>query len=282
MFEYAFFAGAQLAVLTNGAEWRLYSAQSFGRIEERLVWAVNVSNDSPDVVASGFERYLSFANVASGDAADFARRDLRVRRDQQEARQSIPDAWDQLCHGDASDVLVDLVREATSALAQGEPRREDVVAFLHGLTQRPARRKVRKPKPEPGAPREPRPECEERRLGGGSGSVRYSLLGEERRAKNFTDAYVDAFRAFAGRDPSFVDRADPRLRGRKNRVVARTKEELAENSQMRSTARELPGGWWLLTKMSSKQKQRVLRTACGTAGIPFDDPAGLKIGDPSA
>ncbi len=283
MFEYAFHAGAPLALLTNGAEWRFYSAQSAGTYDERLVCAFNLVNDEHERIVNDLERYLSYANVKSGHAADFAREDLRIRHGQQEAKKAIPAAWDQLRTGDVNDRLVALVSETTAALAQGEPRREDVAEFLRGLapSKRPPRPVVLKPKLEAIGPREPRRGDRKTSSSDGSGSVRYMLLGEERRAKTLTEVYVKVFRALAERDSGFLDRVEPRLRGKKNRVVARTRDALAEVPRMRSTAVQLPRDWWLLTWFGSKMKLRKLRIACEVAGIPFDDRSGLKIDLPS-
>ena len=112
--------------------------------------------------------------------------------------------------------------------------------------------------------------------------MRYYLLGEERVAKNSRDAYVAVVRTLAERDRGFLSKVDPKLRGRKNRGVARTKEKLSASDTMIKSAVALSGDWWLLTHMSNKQKIHSLRTACEVASIPFGDRTGLDIHLPNA
>ena len=81
LFEYAFHAGAPLALLTNGVNWRFYSTFSAGTYAERLVRNLDIETEPPDEVAAALDRYLSYANTESGRAADYARVDLDKRVD---------------------------------------------------------------------------------------------------------------------------------------------------------------------------------------------------------
>ena len=110
----------------------------------------------------------------------------------------------------------------------------------------------------------------------------YYLLGNALVAKNAKAAYVAVFRALAERDGDFLSKVDPKLRGRKNRGVARTQQELSTNEGMVRNAAPLSGNWWLLTHISNKQKIHSLRIACEVAGIPFGDRAGVDIHLPNA
>ncbi len=328
LFEYSFHAGAPLALLTNGVNWRFYSTQSAGTYAERLVSTFDIETDSLDEVAVRLERYLSYANTRSGRAADFAREDLNARLDQHKAREAIPRAWAQLVEGDLDERLATLLTEATSSLTEGSPARRDVADFLRRL--RPdAGRGPRKPgravatvstKPSPGlkaahtkavrsyedavrgrAPSavvdaaKAKMQASAARLEGAvpapstrprpdrdRTTVRYWLLGEERFARNAREAYVAVFAALAERDPDFLERVAPKLRGRRNRGVARTKQELSSNESMVNSGVPLPGNWWLLTKMRNDGKIRSLRIACDAAEIRFGDRAGLDISLPNA
>ncbi len=112
--------------------------------------------------------------------------------------------------------------------------------------------------------------------------VRYWLLGEERTAKNAVGAYVAVFTTLSERDPGFLPRVDPKLRGRKNRGVAQVKQELSETESVVRSSVRLPDGWWLLTTLSNAKKTQFLRIACEVAGIPFDHRTGLDIRLPNA
>ena len=143
LFEYSFHAGAPLALLTNGVNWRFYSTQSAGTYEERLVSTLDIEKNSLDEVAAKLERYLSYANTESGKAADHAREDLNVRIDQHKAREAIPHAWAQLVEGDLDQRLAALLTEATAVLIEACPTRQDVADFLRRLKPEGGRRPPR-------------------------------------------------------------------------------------------------------------------------------------------
>ena len=56
LFEYAFHAGAPLALLTNGVIWRFYSTFSAGTYAERLVRNLDIETEPPDEVAAALDR----------------------------------------------------------------------------------------------------------------------------------------------------------------------------------------------------------------------------------
>ena len=309
LFEYSFHAGAPLALLTNGVVWRFYSTQSAGTYAERLVCTLDLGTDSLDDVAAGLERYLSYANAKSGKAADFAREDLNARLDQHNAREALPRAWAQLVEDEVDDRLASLLTAAASSLTEASPVRRDVAEFLRNLKpdsgRRPpsrtaSRRKrtadtkaVQGPSAVADADTEGVGATVPRRAVGATprrsvpseardAAVRYWLLGEERFARNAKEAYVAIFAALAERDPGFLTRVDPKLRGHKNRGVARARQELSSNESMVGSGVLIAGDWWVLTKMSNDGKTRSLRIACNVAGIPFGDAAGLKISLPNA
>ncbi len=291
LFEYAFHAGAPLALLTNGVKWRFYSTQSAGTYAERLVSRLDIETDSLDDVAARLERYLSYANTKSGQAVDFVRDDLKARLDRHKAREVIPRAWAQLVEGDLDERLISLLTEATSSLTDGSPTRQDIAAFLRRLKPDDGRRPRRRSAGVSAfLATPPSLESKATKVAGSGASdvspdetgVRYWLLGEEQRARNAKEAYVAIFVTLSERDPGFLARVDPKLRRTKNRGVARTKQELSSNEASAATGVPLPGNWWLLTHLSNVQKIRSLRIACDVAGIRFGDPAGLDLRLPNA
>ena len=209
LFEYAFHAGAPLALLTNGVNWRFYSTFSAGTYEERLVRALDIETQPAEEIATALERYLSYANTESGKSAYYARDDLDRRIDRHKAREAIPRAWSHLVEDDPGERLVALLTDATSSLVESAPTKQDVVEFLRrlkpddgpSLRKSTQSRKSASKKPiaaasEPGPlvknpapPVEPHPPIQPADGGG----VRYYLLGEQRVAKNARGAYVDIF-----------------------------------------------------------------------------------------
>lgn len=287
LFEYAYHAGAPLALLTNGVNWRLYFTYSAGTYAERLVRALDIETEPPDEVAAALDRYLSYPNTASGKAADYARVDLDKRIDRHKAKEAIPRAWTRLVEDGPDGRLAALLLDATSSLVDSAPARQDVADYLRRLRAddrpaSPAPKRTRTSLPKTLAPTVKADREDDNKAAAGSKSIRYHLFGKERIAKNARAAYITAFKTLAERDGGFLNRADPKLRGRKNRGLARTKRELSGSEPMIKGAALLPGDWWLLTHLSNKQKTRSLRIACEIAGVPFGDRAGLEIILPNA
>ena len=133
LFEYAFHAGAPLALLTNGVNWRFYSTFSAGTYAERLVRTLDIETEPPDAVAAALDRYLSYANTESGKAADYARVDLDKRLDRHKAKEAIPRAWTGLVEDGPDGRLAALLIDATSSLAESAPAKQDVADFLRRL-----------------------------------------------------------------------------------------------------------------------------------------------------
>ena len=79
LFQYAFLAGAPLAVLTDGKHWRFYLPMVPGKFEERLVRTLDFEKHPHEEIAAGLVRYLSFENTRSGKARENAERDHNQR-----------------------------------------------------------------------------------------------------------------------------------------------------------------------------------------------------------
>ena len=106
LFQYAFHAGAPVALLTNGVGWRFYSTYGAGTYAERLVRAVDIETQPLEEIAAVLDRYLSYANTESGKAAHYAVEDLHDRIGRYKARQEIPRAWSRLVGEDPDERLV--------------------------------------------------------------------------------------------------------------------------------------------------------------------------------
>ena len=265
----------------------MYSTHSAGTYAERLVRTLDIEAEPLDEVAAALDRYLSFPNTASGRAADYARVDLDKRIDRHKAKEAIPRAWTRLVEDGPDGRLAALLLDATSSLVDSAPAKQDVADYLRHLKSddRPssrARKRTRTSPPKTLAPMVKENRGDDKKTAAHSEGVRYHLLGKERVAKNARDAYVTVFKTLAERDGGFLNRVDPKLRGRKNRGLARTNRELSDSDSMVRSAALLPGDWWLLTHLSNKQKTHSLRIACDVAGIPFGERAGLELILPNA
>ena len=276
LFQYAYLAGAPLALLSNGEHWRFYVTYRPGSYEERLVRTLDFTKQSPDDIVAALHRYLSYDHTESGKAADYARADLEKNVNRNLARKKIPAAWHRLVEDER---LVDLLVEETSRLSDYAPTKEDVADFLHRLLSpsgdarggnqapvKPLQESVEHVEPPPSVPRR----------------MRYHLLGREYSANNAVQAFVHIFQMLAERDASLLERLEPQLRGPKNRQLGRSVAELSANPAMQKSAVSLPGGWWFLTRRSNRNKISILKAACDAAGVPFGRPDGLQIDLPNS
>lgn len=266
LFQYAFHAGAPLAVLTDGGRWRFYSVMDVGKHEERLVRTLELEKLSPEEVTSGLVRYLSFRNMISGEAWENAKKDLEQKKRRQKTNKNISKAWEKMTDGPSPE-LVDLLREETAEISAGfPPDRGDVEKFLKNLQFNYGDG-----------------EKTESQTNGGSSAkgTSFVLLNEPYSAKHPTGAFVEIMKILAERDPNFLPRLAPKTEGRKNSWLSKNIANIYREERDRKAARKLPGGWWLGTHASTPEKIKRLQVACEVAKIPFGNSEGLEIKFPS-
>ena len=266
LFQYAFLAGAPLAVLTDGKHWRFYLPMVPGKFEERLVRTLDFEKHPHEEIAAGLVRYLSFENTRSGKARENAERDHNQRIRSIETKKNISAAWRNLLDG-SSDKLVTLLIEETSRISSGyAPARADVAEFLRNPNEVKAVRELdfpvenKKTKPEK-PPKNPGKE------------VHFFLLGEKYTETNAVNAYVRIMEILATRDKGFIAQLAPQTAGRKKKWLSRNRGDMVVDKR----AKEISPGWWLDTNLSNEDKIKRLRMACEVAGVSFGKPRGLKI-----
>ncbi|MDE0662879.1 MAG: hypothetical protein OXH82_02975 [Candidatus Dadabacteria bacterium] len=266
LFKYAFFAGAPLAVLTDGRHWRFYLPMVPGKFEERLVRTLDFGEHSHEEIINGLVRYLSFENTRSGKAKENAERDHNQRIRSIETEKNISVAWGNLLYG-SSDKLVTLLIEETSQISSGyAPARSDVKEFLKNIKNiesesgNASRKKLRKPKPE-------KPKKVSRK------EVQYFLLNERYTETRPIRAYVRIMKILVAKDKGFIMRLAPQTAGRKKKWLSQDRKDMIKFDR----AEEILPGWWLCTNVANRDKLKRLRIACEVAGIPFGKPGGLKI-----
>lgn len=263
LFQYAFLAGAPIAVLTDGGRWRFYLPMAAGDFEERLVRDLNVEKHQPEKVVQGLVDYLSFENTRSGKARKNAERDHEERIRNIETNKNISKAWKNLLDG-PSDRLVTLLVDETSRISSGYPPvRADVEKFLkntidpHKETELTTTTKSLEKK------------------------TSFVLLNKPYSAKHPTDAFVEIIKILAERDPNFLPRLAPKTKGRKYSWLSKNLANIYREERDQKAARKLPGGWWLGTHASTPEKIKKLQVACKIAKIPFGNSEGLEIKFPS-
>jgi len=273
LFEYAFHAGAPLALLTNGTQWHLYHILVGGSYAERLVRTLDLKRHDAMEVATALDRYLSYANTESGIAPEYAKQDLAERINRNKAKEQIPKAWAQLT-ANQDNRLINLLVDETASFSDYAPNKADVLAFLRSLNP------PGQPIPDP--PKPNNKTDDRRRRKSGKGPIRYHLLGAQFEALTAKQALIDIVSKLAERDSTMLPRLAPKLVRRTTKGLARARDEIAQSMSGRRAAAELPGGWWLDTNLSNTKKQQLLETFCKAAGIPFNNAEGLKIDLPNA
>ncbi len=258
LFEYAYRAGAPMAVLTDGKQWMVYLSIGGGEFQEKLVRTFDFTKHDPEEIAKGLDRYLSFDNTCSEQARRNAEhdRDKRITKDM--AKKKIPDAWENLLKTN-SDRLINLLIEETSQFSEYPPARSDVEEFLKSLKKVESKSQTvsqkRPPNPQP------------------SKEVRFFLLSEKYTESNAVKAYVKIMKVFAARDKDFTTRLAPLTAGKKKKWLSQNREDMVEIKR----SEEISPSWWLDTNLSNKSKIQRLQIACEVAGVPFGKPRGLKI-----
>lgn len=271
LFQYAFIAGAPLAVLTDGRHWRFYLPMVPGKFEERLVRTLDFGKHSHEEIINGLIRYLSFENTRSGKAKENAERDHNQRIKSIETKKNISVAWENLLDG-SSDKLVTLLVEETSRISSGyAPARSDVEEFLKNLKtiqeHSEIHPEIKSPKAQNRSPRKPI-----------VGKPSFTLLGEEYPDQNtVASAFTKIIEILAERDKDFLASLALQVEGRKNKQLSQNLAELGDYDYAQKGAKRISGGWWLKTHSSTAVKVRILEKACKIAGIPFGKPSGLKI-----
>ena len=279
LFEYAYKAGAPIAVLTDGKQWMIYLSIGGGEFQEKLVRTFDFTKNDPEEIAKGLDRYLSFDNTCSEQARRNAEhdRDKRITKDM--AKKQIPVAWENLLKAN-SDRLINLLIEETSQFSEYPPTRSDVEEFLKNLENAEFKTKPKTAHRKKTEPQKPelrkraqslsKPEKSQKKSGN---KIQFVLLSEEYTEVRAVNAYVKIIEILASRDRGFLIRLAPQTAGKKRKWLSQNREDMVVYKR----AIEISPGWWLDVNVSNRDKLKRLRIACEVAGIPFGKPGGLKI-----
>ncbi len=268
LFEYAYRAGAPIAVLTDGKQWMIYLSIGGGEFQEKLVRTFDFTKHDPEEIAKGLDRYLSFDNTCSEQARRNAEHDRDERITKDMAKKQIPVAWENLLKAN-SDRLINLLIEETSRFSEYPPARSDVEEFLGNLKNiepEPRNLSRKKPKDLPKAKQKKFPRAPNK-------EVRFFLQGEKYTEGSAVNAYVRIIEILASRYQGFLARLSPRTKAGRYKWLSQSKDDMAVYAR----PRKISGDFYLNTNVSNKDKIKRLQTACAVAGIPFGKPSGLKI-----
>ena len=93
--------------------------------------------------------------------------------------------------------------------------------------------------------------------------------GTEIAARSGIQTLVEVVKKFQMMDSTFITRFDEKTRGRRRRLVARSKEELYDNPARRKHWAALHSGWFLGTHIPTAKVREHVKTACDLMGVEF-------------
>lgn len=275
LFEYAFYVGVPLAVLTDGQEWHFFLPTEQGRYQERRVYKLDILERKTQESAKRLSRYLAYEALCSGEAIEAAKRDYANVTREREIKHNLPIAFAKLIE-EQDEGLIELIADKVESLCGYKPDLDTVADFLiRGVPTnvraiRPAEVTQSWPQRQPGSDKTTPIDI----------SYEFTLLGEHFPAKNPTEVYFDVFEQLSKRDPTFLPRfaALPK-HGKKRRYVAQTKEELypgrLDFAEVHS--HQLSSGWWIGTNYSTGAKEQIIKLACEVAGVEFGSDLQVKL-----
>lgn len=267
-----------MAVLTDGREWHFYLPAGEGDYSERRVHRLHISNDDLEKIEASLTRYLYYDAVRSGKAIEAAQNDYRDLAEKRQIRTTLPEAWKKLVESE-DDILIELLADKVRDLCGIEPDPDTTAAFLREQVQLVSKdAPSTRPASSPQKPKQPTRlgRTDQRSLE----SIGYTLYGQIHRARNAIDVLESILKGFSERDSAFLEKFARRFQtSGKVRYVARSKKELNPGRlDLTEDARELEPGWWIYTKLSNKQKERVVKMACEVAGIQYGTDLRVNFG----
>lgn len=278
LFEYAFHEGVPLAILTNGQEWNFYLPGAAGSYEERLVYKIDLVERENDVILQRFVRYLSFERVRSGAALDDAQRDYKDLHSRRIVNESIPKAWAQLIN-EPDELLVELLAERTASVCGFRADPEAIELFLSNQGHAPAAPRQTAATAFREMPITHQPLAPSHKVEGSK--LDYHFRGRDKTVRHAIDVVIEVLRELASENGDFLVRFEARARGRSRNHIARKPDLVYPGRpQLTKYVIDIAPGWYLGTNIANREKLRLLRIACETAGLSFGKD--LRVSFPNA
>jgi hypothetical protein len=285
LFQYAFHAGAQMAILTDGQDWNFYLPGASGDYDERRYYRLDlVARDVAECEKRLLE-FLSFEAVKSGQALNAAQKTHQDRARRNEVKRAIPVAWQKL-HAEPDSLLVEMLIECTAVISGFTPDRDEVVDFLVsaagktligfsaqsgpsslGVTAaNPIATKAGTFPPQTHSMASTSPR--RKGLTNGAGFA-FTLFGERTEVKSAVELLRRLLEALSERDSNFMDRMSVRATGRVRRLLSKNREELYGDRKdlMQLHSERIGDGWWLGTNYAKREKQNFIAMAVEVSGL---------------
>jgi len=273
LLEYAFSEGVPIAILTDGDLWAFYWPAAPGKMEERLVAEVQLTQTDPAVCAQLLSQYLQKQGASSEKLLEKMQSALQARK--------IPLILKSIFHS-PSDKLLDLLQKEAESRGYTSLTHDQIRAFLQEWMtfpqEAPSPTKLNKSALTTSAFTDTSPLT--LTTTAASATKGYYFRGHFHPTKRITDAYEEIINKLIQRDPSFADRFSHESKGHKRKYLAKTPQELFPDTPQlieQRAYRELTGGWYLSTNLSATAISQKLETAARLVGLPFDDARGMQL-----
>lgn len=131
LFEYAYYEGSHLAVLTNGVRWDLYLAYDAEvPTRERRFASIGLqSREAPADIFAELSRFLEHGTVKAGKAKRNAKERLKANQRGEQVKDAMPVVWKELLNN-PPDELIELIEKGVQRRTGHLPKNHQVREFL--------------------------------------------------------------------------------------------------------------------------------------------------------
>ena len=266
LFEYVFYAGVSLAVLTTGKEWEFYLPLKPGDYQDRQVYKLDICARETEESVNRLMRYLFYPHLCSGQAIKAAEADHGDKARAKDIQDALPTAWAQML-SECDARLMELLQDKVGDICGFTPDADVVKKFIgqqvgnimpYQPQTRPAPVGMAHTKPIE-AKKKPKK------------LVGFELHGAIHEARNGADTLFVVYEALIRRDASFPDKFMQSVPGgKKIRQMAHEQRDLYDNPvPYEGSSRQLSTGHWINTHGSRKNIEEIIQVACKVAGIDF-------------
>jgi hypothetical protein len=294
LFEYAFYRGIPMAILTNGQVWHFFLPAEQGDYGERRVYKLDLLERDPAESVERLRRYLEYRAVCSGAALDAARADYRDVAKAREVKRTLPEAWRKLVD-EGDELLLELVADKVESLCGYKPEPDMVASFLlsdlqlsTSITRQvtPTAKVLPERRPAPRMPQSTSMQTPQFTGQESPQGIGFYFEGQYFPARNARDVWLKVLQRLTDRDPQFAERFSerPKRRLKERPYIARSPEALYPGSphlaEVPDRWRELrPGsGWWVDFNISKRSMEVAIEKACKIAGLRYGTDVKVNLG----
>jgi hypothetical protein len=281
LFEYAFYVGVPMAILTDGQEWQFFLPAEQGHYQERRVYKLDLQERNVDEIVDYLSRYLAYDAVCSGKAIENARKDYKNVSRERQIRTTLPSAWEKIIE-EQDEILIELLADKVESLCGYRPDVDTVSTFLDKISRTSPMVTVSNvPFAQTGPEKPPHRQVASVSTTSKGMAFGFEISGHPYKANSAIEVLINLFEELTKIDPTFPQRfaALPK-HGRKRRYLARTKEELYPGrlDLAEQNSHQLTSGWWIGTNYSKRSINVIAQMACEVAGLDMGGDMKIWLG----